>query len=80
MVFLVHRKEIHYGDVAGLLFILVFATTGSLVASRIPSNPAGWLMCLAALSVTIGGLWRVRTIARDQRSQPGATFATLPPG
>ncbi len=49
-------RAIHYGDVAGLLFILVFASTGALVAARVPRNPAGWLMSLAALSFTIGGL------------------------
>ena len=51
-----HHSTVHYGDIAGLLFIVVFATTGSLVAARVPSNPAGWLMILAALSFTIGGL------------------------
>ena len=51
-----HHSSVHYGDIAGLLFIVVFATTGSLVAARVPSNPAGWLMILAALSFTLGGL------------------------
>jgi hypothetical protein len=55
-VFVVHRNEIHYGDVGGLLFILVFATTGSLVAARAPRNSAGWLMSLAAFSFTVGGV------------------------
>ena len=76
VVFLVHRKEVMLADVTGLLFILVFATTGSLVASRIPSNPAGWLMCLAALSVTVGGLCEFVYAHVDQSSQPGTTLAT----
>jgi hypothetical protein len=34
-----HHSSVHRGDIAGLLFIVVFATMGSLVASRIPDNP-----------------------------------------
>jgi len=44
------------GDVAGSVFILVFSTTGALVASRIPGNPIGWLLCLSALTFAVGGV------------------------
>ncbi len=45
-----------WSGVAGGLFILAFATTGALVASRRPDNPIGWLMCLSALAFVVGGV------------------------
>ncbi len=45
-----------WGTAGAILFIVVFATTGAMVASRVPANPIGWLLCLAALAFTIGGV------------------------
>ena len=45
-----------WGTAGGVLFIVIFATTGAMVASRVPANPIGWLLCLAALAFSIGGV------------------------
>ena len=44
-----------WGLAAGVSFIVVFATTGALVTPRVPRNPIGWLLCLAAVAFTVGG-------------------------
>ena len=54
--FVARPGPVRLADVTGCLFIVVFATTGSLVIARVPHNPAGWLMSLAANAFVIGGL------------------------
>ncbi|HEY6410055.1 MAG TPA: hypothetical protein VIY29_21570, partial [Ktedonobacteraceae bacterium] len=52
-------KNIHLelpSDLFGPLVLLAFATVGSLVASRRPQNPIGWIFCISALLWALGDL------------------------
>ena len=42
------------GGLAFLVAALAFATTGALVASRVPSNPSGWIFCLIGVVMAAG--------------------------
>ena len=42
------------GDLFGALILLAFATVGSLIASRRPENPIGWLFCISTLLWALG--------------------------
>lgn len=63
------------GTVGGALFILAFATTGALVASRIPTNPVGWLLCVSALAFALGGV-SVATSEYATREGAGGAVVT----
>src|SRR5579859_1878297 len=41
-------------DLFGTLVLLAFATVGSLIASRRPENPIGWIFCTSALLWALG--------------------------
>src|SRR6266480_6987375 len=41
-------------DIFGALVLLAFATVGSLIASRRPENPIGWIFCISTLLWALG--------------------------
>src|SRR5258706_2699444 len=43
-------------DIFDALILLAFATVGSLIASRRPENPIGWLFCISTLLWALGNL------------------------
>jgi len=45
-----------FGGLAFLVAALAFATTGALVASRVPANPIGWIFCLMGFLLAVGNL------------------------
>ncbi len=45
-----------FGGLAFLVAALAFATTGALVASRLPSNPVGWIFCVIGFLIAAGDL------------------------
>src|SRR5713101_1889866 len=46
--------SISLSDIFNALVLLAFATVGSLIASRRPQNPIGWLFCISALLWALG--------------------------
>ena len=57
-------------------FVLGFATFGGLIASRHPSNPIGWIMLVAGLAFTLGGVsGDYASQSPDNRTLPGRALA-----
>src|SRR5438270_5121545 len=49
-------------DLFDALILLAFATVGSLIASRRPQNPIGWLFCISTLLWALGNMLQEYTI------------------
>lgn len=65
-------------DLFGALILLAFATVGSLIASRRPQNPIGWLFCISTLLWALGSLLQEYTIyalITDPGSLPSGALA-----
>ncbi len=45
-----------FGGLAFVAASLAFATTGALVAARLPGHPIGWIFCLTGLLIGVGDL------------------------
>src|SRR2546426_10936386 len=43
-------------DIFNALILLAFATVGSLIASRRPQNPIGWIFCISTLLWALGNV------------------------
>src|SRR6266487_1446326 len=66
-------------DIFNALVLLAFATVGSLVASRRPENPIGWLFCISTLLWALGSLLQEYT-TYVLITVPGSLQAGVPMG
>ena len=66
-------------DMFDALILLAFATVGSLVASRRPENPIGWLFCISTLLWALGSLLQEYT-TYVLITVPGSLQAGVPMG
>src|SRR5713101_2749983 len=51
-----NAPSILLSDMFNALVLLAFATVGSLIASRRPENPIGWLFCISTLLWALGSM------------------------
>jgi hypothetical protein len=52
-----------------IVFVLAFSTVGTLIASRLPRNPLGWMLSASAIAYILGGL--AVTLVEYWDAQPG---------
>jgi hypothetical protein len=54
LIFVKGAPSISLSDIFNALVLLAFATVGSLIASRRPQNPIGWIFCISTLLWALG--------------------------
>jgi hypothetical protein len=73
-------RQLTFGDVGQALLMIPFAAVGTLVASRQPWNPIGWLLLVTALTATGGldaGFYAVRAYHIDHHDLPLSRLAVF---
>jgi hypothetical protein len=61
------------GELTFCLMLVAFAGLGALLASRLPRNPIGWILCGSSVSLAVTGLaggWYVHAFYADPGSAP----------
>ncbi len=70
-----HDPATWLNDLFNALILLAFATVGSLIASRRPQNPIGWLFCVSTL------LWALGSVLQEYTTYALITLpGSLPAG
>lgn len=73
-----NQRSTPLDNVFGAVTLLIFVVVGVLVARRHPRNPIGWLLCVAALGLTLGNLaieYAVYGLNTHPGALPGASWA-----
>ena len=72
--------QLTFGAIGQPLLMIPFAVVGTLVASRQPRNPIGWLLLAIAVTATMGadaGFYSVRAYHIDHHSLPLSRLAVF---
>jgi hypothetical protein len=72
--------QLTFGGVGQALLMIPFAAVGTIVASRQPRNPIGWILLTIAITATYGldaGFYAVRAYRIDHHSLPLSRLAVF---